>query len=122
MSQGERFWSSNSLTEAARIPTFALGQRRRPGKQDVLAGKVGKISQDLILRHAGSEVLQYVVDSDAQPADTRLATTLVRLDGDSVLIPHGEKPTLGTLRRSNWASGRQIGRGMGQPIERMNSE
>jgi hypothetical protein len=113
MSQGERFWSSNaSLRRHGYQPSLSVSGEGQ-ASQDVLAGKVGKISQDLILRHAGSEVLQYVVDSDAQPADTRLATTLVRLDGDSVLIPHGEKPTLGTLRRSNWASGRQIGRGHG---------
>lgn len=75
---------------------------------DVLPGKVGKVAQDLILRHAGSEVLQDVIDRDAQPADAGLATALPLLDGDSVLIPYGEKPTLGAPRRSNLLSGHQI--------------
>ena len=49
-------------------PTFAVC-RERERSPDVLALKIGKIGEDLVLAHASSEVIQDVVDSNAKTPD-----------------------------------------------------
>lgn len=55
-------------------------------RADVLRLEVRKVSEDLLLAHAGSEVVEHVVDRDPQTADTGFAASLPGLDRDASLI------------------------------------
>ena len=41
-----------------------------------------------MLSHARGEILQHIIYRNPQPADARLAATLVGVDGDEVLVIH----------------------------------
>jgi hypothetical protein len=50
---------------------------------EVFLFEVGKIAENLVLRHAGSEIGSEVVDGEAQAADAGLAAHLTGFDGDA---------------------------------------
>jgi len=58
--------------------------------QDVFFRQVGKIRQDLLVRHPGSEVGEHIVDGNTHSSDARLSPALARFDGYDVLILHGD--------------------------------
>lgn len=58
---------------------------------DIVGLQVRKIGQNLVLAHATGEVLEHILDRDAQTPDTGLAAPFPRLDGDACTIVHGRK-------------------------------
>lgn len=55
---------------------------------NVLDGEVGKVLQNLLLRHAGGEVIQHIVHGYAHAADAGFSSVLARFDRDDVTIIH----------------------------------
>lgn len=66
-----------------------MGQAKGIAGADVVARKIGKVAQDVVLAHARREPVEHVIDRDAQAADARLAAALAGLDGDDPAIVHG---------------------------------
>ena len=62
--------------------------RERERSPDVLALKIGKIGEDLVLAHASSEVIQDVVDSNAKTPDAGFSAPLSRLYRNSLAVVH----------------------------------
>lgn len=69
--------------------------------EDVFAGEVGEVGEDLLFGHAGREIGQDVVYGDAHAANARLAAAFAGLDGDDVVIAHGVQPGGGGDGRSH---------------------
>jgi hypothetical protein len=83
----ESYALSGEGRDVAGQPTFPIrgeGQRR----PNVVAFKIREIREDFILRHAAGQIIEDVVDRDAQPAQARLAAALAWLDGDPLPIVH----------------------------------
>src|SRR6266849_1753315 len=55
---------------------------------EIVAGEVREIFEDLIFGHVGGQILQHLIDSNAQAANTRLSAALVWVNGDVILIIH----------------------------------
>src|SRR6266849_5543432 len=55
---------------------------------DVLAGKLRKVSQDLVLAHTGRKVGQDIANRDARSAHARLAEPNLGVDDDPALVVH----------------------------------
>src|SRR5205807_985759 len=68
-------------------PSFAVGGEGQH-RSNVFGCQVGEISEDLLFAQAGGEVLQDVVDRNAQAPDARLSAPLIRFDGDQILPGH----------------------------------
>ena len=75
--------------------------RERQTCADVLARKIGKISDDRRFGHAAGEIVQHVVDRDTQSSDARLAATLPRLDRNAILVIHSRR----ILAERSWLHG-----------------
>ena len=71
-SAGDRFSSNSSFMRGEHQPLLSIGSKRQAG-EDVFFGEVWKVPQYFFLAHAGSEVVQDVVDGDSQTPDARLA-------------------------------------------------
>ncbi len=67
---------------------FAISGVAETGK-DVLGGKVREVCEDFGLAHAGSEIRENVVDSDAHTSDAGFAAAFAGFEGDGVLVVHG---------------------------------
>ena len=50
--------------------SFPVAGKRETGA-DVLTGEIGEVPEDFILRHAGGQVFEHVVDRDPQTPDAR---------------------------------------------------
>ena len=94
--------SRRGLVGAARSRFGEFGTERGGGEElaftvsgerqtrlDVLAGQLGEVGENLVLGHAGSQILQHVVNGNPHPADARLAAALARLNSDKVCVVHG---------------------------------
>ena len=66
---------------------FTIG-RESQASSDVIGFEVGEIADDLLGRHAASEIVKHVVNGDPQIANTRLPATLARLNGDTISVSH----------------------------------
>lgn len=55
---------------------------------DVFTGQIGKILEDILFAHTGSEIFLDIVDRDAQSTDARLAAPLAGIDGDELFPVH----------------------------------
>jgi hypothetical protein len=55
---------------------------------NVLLLELGEVAEDLLFAHAGREVVEDVIHSDAQPSNDGLASALARLVSNAVLIVH----------------------------------
>jgi len=55
---------------------------------DIFFGKIGKVTEDILVRHARSEILEHIMHGDAQTADARLARALARFDCDDLRVVH----------------------------------
>ncbi len=53
--------------------------------KSIFGGEIRKVLQNLLLGHAGSQILEDVVDGNAQAANARLAAALAGLDSDELL-------------------------------------
>ena len=71
-----------------KLRPFTVGGVRKTGL-NVCGGQVRKVPQNLLLRHAGREVLEHIANSHAHASNTWLAATLPRFYGDDVPIIHG---------------------------------
>ncbi len=56
--------------------------------KDIFLSEVGKIGEDLLVRHSCGKVGQDIVDRNSHPPDTGLPTALAGFNGDSFLIFH----------------------------------
>lgn len=70
--------------------TLAIGGKCKAGA-DVFFGEVREILENLFVAHAASQVLEDVIDRDAEATDTRLTASLARLDRNDLGIVHGFK-------------------------------
>jgi hypothetical protein len=57
-------------------------------RQDVFAGEVREVGEDLLLRHPRGQIGEHVVHGDAHPVDARLTAALSGLDGDDAFVRH----------------------------------
>jgi hypothetical protein len=71
----------------SRERAFTIGCKRKAGA-NVLFGEVRKVSQQLLMRHAACQILQYVRDRHACPPDARFAASLVWLNRDDLVVVH----------------------------------
>ena len=55
---------------------------------NVIGRQVVEFRKDFGGRHPRRELIQHVINRNAQPAYTRLAATLSRLDGDEFFVVH----------------------------------
>jgi len=86
-----RFSSKSSFTgykSSLALPICGKSQART----NVLLGKVREIAQNLLVAHAGCEIIENVVNSDSQAPNARLAAALARFDGDDLGIIHRVYP------------------------------
>ena len=68
--------------EASRVQHFRFAlavSRERETGADILFRQIGKIPQNILVRHATGEIFQHVIDGDAQPADARLPASFAGL-------------------------------------------
>jgi hypothetical protein len=77
------WWDSCKLT-------FTVS-RKRDASTNIFTHKIGKVSKNLVLAHARSQVLQNVIDRDTEAANTGLPASFTWLDGDSVFVVHSER-------------------------------
>jgi hypothetical protein len=68
-------------------PALAVSRKGESGA-NVLTLEVREVVEDLVLAHAPGEVVEDVVDGDAEPADARLPAPFPRLDGDPLAVVH----------------------------------
>jgi len=54
-----------------------------------IVSQFGEVVENLVFSHAGSEILQHVIDGIPHPADARLAAALIWLNSDEVFVLHG---------------------------------
>ena len=55
---------------------------------DVFLCEIGKVAQDVCVRHARSQILEHIMHGDAQTADARFARALARFDSDDFGVIH----------------------------------
>ena len=55
---------------------------------NILFGEVGEIGEDVVVGHAGGEVIENIINGDSQAAYARLAAALSGFDGDDLRIIH----------------------------------
>jgi hypothetical protein len=70
--------------------------RKRQAGPDILGSKLGKITENLFLRHSGSQIGKHIRDSDPHPANAGLTTALAWLDRDDLGVIH--KKTLAQMQ------------------------
>lgn len=58
---------------------------------DVIVREVREIPKDIVFGHAGGQILQHLVDRNAETADAGFPAALARLDGDPVLVVHVQR-------------------------------
>jgi hypothetical protein len=61
--------------EASRVQHFRFAlavSRECQTRTDISLRQIGKIPQNVLMRHAAGEIFQNVIDGDAQPANARL--------------------------------------------------
>jgi hypothetical protein len=75
--------------------SFAIGREPKAGA-NVLQLKLGKVLHDLLRRHPGGELIEYVVHRDSQPSDAGSSTPLAGLDRDTLSIIHGDLHSKGS--------------------------
>ena len=66
---------------------FTVSGESEAGLQ-ILGGKIGKVGEDFLFGHAAGEIVEDIVNRDAEPADARFAAALVGFDRDDVLVAH----------------------------------
>src|SRR5438445_42134 len=106
--RNEMFASNSSSLRASDQELLAVS-REPQARKNVLALEVGVVTQDIDLAHAAGEPAKHVIDGDAQPADTWLASAFPCLDSDSRLLRHcvnlisatGSHPTTNRHSRLN---------------------
>jgi hypothetical protein len=79
---------SLAYTCQTRKTSIAIRNKRQTG-ENISLSQLRKIIQNLSMGHPRSEPAQHIIDSNAHSADTRLPTSLTRLDRDDVLVVHG---------------------------------
>src|SRR6185437_10278910 len=60
--------------------------RVRQACLDVLLCQIGEVVEYLLVRHAGGEIGEHLVDGDAHAANRRLTAALAGFEGDDILI------------------------------------
>lgn len=58
---------------------FPIGSKSE-ARPNVLFGQIGKFLQKLLVRHSTSQVFQYVINSDSEPANTRFPAAFTEDD------------------------------------------
>lgn len=66
---------------------FTVGRKREAGP-NVVTRYVWKVLQDVVFRHAASEIFEDVIDRDAKTANAWLAAPLSRLDRNDLPVIH----------------------------------
>jgi len=66
---------------------FTVGGESEASLQ-ILGGKIGKVGEDFRFGHAAGEIIEDIVNRDAEPADARFAAALVCLDRNDGLVVH----------------------------------
>lgn len=66
---------------------FPIGSKGE-ARSDVFTGQIGKVLEDILFAHPGSEIFQNVIDRDAQSTDAGFAAPLARINVDEVFPVH----------------------------------
>jgi hypothetical protein len=66
---------------------------------DVFLGKVRKVGEDFVLRHAAGKIFQDIIDRDPHPPNAGFPTALAWLDRDDLPVVHGRKDARANPRR-----------------------
>ena len=74
--------------------SFSIGSKGKAGS-DLIMRNIWEIFENLFFVHAGSEILQYVIDSHTDAANAGLTATLLRIDSDAVFPVHTLRSSAG---------------------------
>src|ERR1035441_5736159 len=55
---------------------------------NIFFSEIGKVAQNLLVGHSAGQIIQNVVDGDAQAANASLTATLAGIDGDDLRVVH----------------------------------
>ena len=77
---------SSPAADRSQPPLAISGERK--ARPDVFTGQIGKVPEQIVLGHAGREIIENVGHRHAQATDAGLSSALSRLDGDAVSVRH----------------------------------